>query len=117
MSGALDPGGEKEPAGNDVADAIEMPGIVIAVRLAHRASAADASRALCEHADQGEDVDRERFIKVILRDLCELCGLYSGINANVHTDPPAGTLDPAKRLANAPPSPETTVTYCRPLCV
>jgi hypothetical protein len=44
VSAALDPGGENGPAGNDVADAIETLGIVIAVRLAHRASAADAVR-------------------------------------------------------------------------
>src|SRR5215470_7695409 len=40
---------------------------------------------------------------------------YSCINANVHADPPAGTLAAAKRLASAPPRPERTVTNWRPL--
>jgi hypothetical protein len=46
VSGALDPGGEKGPAGNDVAEEIETLGIVIAVRPAHRASAAAVVRAV-----------------------------------------------------------------------
>src|SRR6476469_4974454 len=37
--------------------------------------------------------------------------------ANVHTEPPVGTLPAAYRLARPPPSPDATVTYCRPLCV
>ena len=41
----------------------------------------------------------------------------SGINANVHTEPPAGTLSVTRRLATLPPRPERTVTYCRPLWV
>src|SRR6267143_404252 len=43
--------------------------------------------------------------------------LHSGISANVHTEPPAGTLSVTRRLATLPPRPESTVTYCRPLCV
>src|SRR5258706_2340839 len=41
----------------------------------------------------------------------------SGIRAKVHTEPPAGTLSVTRRLATLPPRPESTVTYCRPLCV
>src|SRR5712691_3836166 len=43
--------------------------------------------------------------------------LSTGINANVHTEPPAGTLSVTRRLATLPPRPERTVTYCRPLWV
>src|SRR5215469_5703879 len=39
------------------------------------------------------------------------------MSANVQTDPPVGTLSAAYRVANPPPSPEATVTYCLPLCV
>ena len=42
---------------------------------------------------------------------------YSGISANVHTEPPDGTLVPATRRASWPPSPEAMVTYCWPLWV
>src|SRR5258708_8761846 len=42
---------------------------------------------------------------------------HSGIKANVHTEPPAGTLSVPRRLATLPPRPESTVTYCRTLCV
>src|SRR6266850_6528509 len=41
----------------------------------------------------------------------------SGINANVHTDPPAGTTVPAERVGLLPPRPDSTVTYCWPLYV
>src|SRR3954470_21440986 len=41
----------------------------------------------------------------------------SGINANVHTMPPAGTLLVMKRPATLPPRPDSTVTYCLPLYV
>src|SRR5258707_3505255 len=42
---------------------------------------------------------------------------HSGINANVHSEPPVGTLSCTKRGATAPPNPDATDTYCRPLCV
>src|SRR4030081_3326519 len=42
---------------------------------------------------------------------------YSGINANVHTGPPVGTLSVTTRWAMLPPRPDRTVKYCRPLCV
>jgi hypothetical protein len=42
---------------------------------------------------------------------------HSGINANVHNEPPVGTLACTKRGATAPPNPEATDTYWRPLCV
>src|SRR5437870_175769 len=42
---------------------------------------------------------------------------HSGINANVHTEPPVGTLSVTTRLAMLPPRPDRTVKYCRPLCV
>src|SRR5262245_30579400 len=41
---------------------------------------------------------------------------HSG-RANVQTEPPVGTLPAAYRRARIPPSPEVTLTYCRPLCV
>ena len=43
---------------------------------------------------------------------------YSGINANVHTDPPVGVRSATfmTRL-RTPPMPDRTVTYWRPLCV
>src|SRR5262249_49141690 len=37
---------------------------------------------------------------------------YSGINANVHTEPPVGTESAMKREATLPPRPDSTVTYC-----
>src|SRR5712675_3779476 len=42
---------------------------------------------------------------------------HSGINANVHSEPPVGTLSCTKRGATAPPNPDATDTYCRPLWV
>jgi hypothetical protein len=42
---------------------------------------------------------------------------YSGIIANVHSEPPVGTALPTARRARPPPKPDATVTYCRPLCV
>src|SRR5215471_4057796 len=42
---------------------------------------------------------------------------HSGINANVHNEPPVGTLSCTRRGATAPPSPDATDTYCRPLWV
>src|SRR6266853_316709 len=41
---------------------------------------------------------------------------YSGINANVQTEPPVGILPDAYRVARPPPSPDAMVTYWRPLC-
>src|SRR5437016_3964920 len=43
----------------------------------------------------------------------------SGISANVQTDPPCGTFLSASRLMfqYSPPMPESTLTYCLPLCV
>jgi hypothetical protein len=37
---------------------------------------------------------------------------HSGINANVHNEPPDGTLSTAKRGARAPPNPDAIDTYC-----
>jgi hypothetical protein len=42
---------------------------------------------------------------------------HSGINAKVHNEPPVGTLACTKRGATAPPNPDATDTYWRPLCV
>jgi hypothetical protein len=42
---------------------------------------------------------------------------YSGISANVHSEPPVGTLSITKRGATAPPSPDAIDTYCWPLWV
>jgi hypothetical protein len=42
---------------------------------------------------------------------------YSGITANVHSEPPVGTALPMARRARPPPKPDATVTYCRPLWV
>src|SRR6266545_3274113 len=42
---------------------------------------------------------------------------YCGINANVHTEPPVGTLSTAIRRATLPPSPDAMLTYCWPLWV
>ena len=41
---------------------------------------------------------------------------YSGVIANVHSEPPVGTAPPMARRARPPPKPEAMVTYCRPLC-
>ncbi len=43
--------------------------------------------------------------------------IHSDINANVQTEPPAGTIFPAVRVGTLPPIPESTVTYCLPLWV
>jgi hypothetical protein len=42
---------------------------------------------------------------------------YSGITANVHSEPPVGIALPTARRARPPPKPDATVTYCRPLWV
>ncbi len=42
---------------------------------------------------------------------------HSGINAKVHKEPPVGTLACTNRGATAPPNPDATDTYCRPLWV
>jgi hypothetical protein len=43
---------------------------------------------------------------------------HSGISAKVHTEPPVGVRSATfmTRLST-PPMPDSTVTYCRPLCV
>src|SRR5882762_11387525 len=47
-----------------------------------------------------------------------LRAIQSGIKANVQTDPPGSTLPSVSLFAEVPPpSPESTLTYCRPLCV
>src|SRR5207237_7020955 len=47
-----------------------------------------------------------------------LRAIQSGIRANVQTDPPGSTLPSVSIFAEVPPpSPESTLTYCRPLCV
>src|SRR5262249_20765574 len=43
--------------------------------------------------------------------------LHSCSNANVHTEPPVGTMLAPYRVARIPPKPDATVTYWRPLCV
>src|SRR5436190_10917714 len=109
--GPLEAGGVNGPAGNDAAEVIETLGIVSVVWLPHRVSAPEAVRAV---AARNMRIATRRPGTAILRLCapCELCGQarYSDINANVHTDPPAGTLADANRLAR-PPTPETTVTY------
>jgi hypothetical protein len=42
---------------------------------------------------------------------------HSGISANVHSEPPVGTLPPTKRRVRMPPVPEAIDTYCLPLWV
>src|SRR5580704_16457413 len=42
---------------------------------------------------------------------------HSGINANVHSEPPVGTWPAAKRGMTAPPNPDAIDTNCRPLWV
>src|SRR5882724_7964159 len=47
-----------------------------------------------------------------------LRAIQSGIRAKVQTDPPGSTLPSVSLFAEVPPpSPESTLTYCRPLCV
>src|SRR6266513_1144598 len=42
---------------------------------------------------------------------------HSGISANVHTEPPVGTLSVTTRFAMLPPRPDRTLTNCRHLWV
>src|SRR6266705_205422 len=44
--------------------------------------------------------------------------IHSGIRANVQTDPPGSTLPSVSLFDEVPPpSPDSTLMYCRPLCV
>src|SRR5258707_6460339 len=46
------------------------------------------------------------------------CAIQSGIRAKVQTDPPGSTLPSVSLFAEVPPpSPDSTLTYCRPLSV
>jgi hypothetical protein len=38
-----------------------------------------------------------------------------GISANVHIEPPVGTVSPTIARAELPPRPDAMLTYCRPL--